>query len=185
MKEDSYLMENNNQAIENWFKGKTWNANINLEADTSVNAIEFFIQYHNNKNIWDKVFAFVKEQDLAALAVGKYIIDEDNAFAMISEYSTKDIDDCIWESHKKYIDLQYIIKGKESMGVTSIDKSTVIDPYSDTNDVIFYTAEDGDYHIASPNIFFLFFPQDAHRPCIKIDGFDTVKKLVVKIKKVN
>jgi len=184
MKEDLDLKQDNNQTAQNWLKGKNWNSNITLEAHPSVNAIEFYTQYHNNKTTWDKVFAFIKEQDLETLALGKYVINGENAFAMISEYSTKDIDNCRWESHKKYIDLQYIVKGKESMGITSVEKTIVTEPYDENNDIIFYTAE-GLYHVASADSFFLFFPQDVHRPCIKIGEADTVKKLVVKIKKVN
>ena len=183
MKEDLNLKQDVNQIAQNWFEDRKWDININLQPHPSVNVVEFYIQYHNNKAIWNKVFSFLKEQDLEILTTGKYIIDEDNAFAMISEYSTKDIDDCRWESHVKYIDLQHIIKGKENMGITSIDKTVVTDPYDENNDIIFYTGE-GAYHIASPYAFFLFFPQDVHRPCIKIGEAETVKKLVVKIKKV-
>jgi beta-galactosidase beta subunit len=33
----------------------------------------------------------------------------------------------------------------------------------------------------APGTFFLFFPTDAHRPGIKVEGNDVVKKLVIKI----
>jgi beta-galactosidase beta subunit len=40
-------------------------------------------------------------------------------FAIIQEYNTKEIKDCVLEGHVKYIDIQYIIQGVELMGVTT------------------------------------------------------------------
>jgi biofilm protein TabA len=88
------------------------------------------------------------------------------------------MEDVKWESHKKYIDLQYIIKGKEIIGVADASKATITKPY--TVDVINYDA-DGKYYTTEPGKFFLFFPNDAHRPTIKVDGYDVVKKIVIKI----
>jgi beta-galactosidase beta subunit len=36
-------------------------------------------------------------------------------FAIIQEYNTKEIKDCVLEGHVKYIDIQYIIQGVELM----------------------------------------------------------------------
>ena len=54
-------------------------------------------------------------------------------------------------------------------------------PYDETKDVANYTAEGTTYQ-AEPGTFYLFFAEDVHRPNIKVEGFDVVKKLVVKIK---
>jgi YhcH/YjgK/YiaL family protein len=40
----------------------------------------------------------------------------------------------------------------------------------------------GKFYTAKPGTFFLFFPQDVHRPNIKVKGYDLVKKLVIKIR---
>jgi biofilm protein TabA len=85
------------------------------------------------------------------------------------------LDKAGWESHKKYIDLQYVIRGKEQIAVSPIDKATVTKPYDETKDVANYTAE-GTFYTAEPGTFFLFFPQDVHRPNIKVAGYDMVKK---------
>ncbi len=83
-----------------------------------------------------------------------------------------------WESHKNYIDLQSVIHGKEEIGIADTAQATIVKPYSP--DVINYSAE-GKYYVADPGIFFLFFPNDAHRPTIKVPGYDVVKKIVIKI----
>jgi biofilm protein TabA len=68
--------------------------------------------------------------------------------------------------------------------VVNIDKATVTKPYDEAKDGAAYTAE-GTSYFAEPGTFYLFFPQDVHRPNIKVNGFDTVKKLVIKIKVAN
>jgi biofilm protein TabA len=65
-----------------------------------------------------------------------------------------------------------------------INKATVTKPYNEKATVQQYTAE-GTSYTAEPGTFFLFFPQDVHRPNIKVAGYDVVKKLVIKIKVVN
>ena len=51
-------------------------------------------------------------------------------------------------------------------------------------DVANYSAT-GTVHTAEPGTFFLFFPNDVHKPNMKVDGYDVVKKLVIKIHVVN
>jgi biofilm protein TabA len=167
-----------------WLKGRSWANGITLKPHASVNAAEFYRQYHAAQSTWDKAFQFIKEHDLATLAPGKYPIDGDKAYASITEAPSKELDKANWESHKNYIDLQYVITGKEQIGVEEVAKATITNAYDATKDVANYTVE-GKYYTAKPGTFFLFFPQDAHRPNIKVDGFDTVKKLVIKIKVVN
>lgn len=164
-----------------WVKKGGWRNGTKLNPHQSTNNIEFARQYHADKAMWDKVFTYLSNTRLDTIAPGKYPIDGENAFASITEGPSKELDKAGWESHRKYIDLQYVIKGKEKIGVVPIHKATVTNPYTDARDAANYTAE-GEYYIASPGTFFLFFPADVHRPNIKVDGFDVVKKLVIKIK---
>jgi len=165
-------------------EGRSWIDGTDLKASPSINAVTFYQQYHATKAVWEKVFAYIKATDLNTLKPGKYLIDGDNAYASITEGPSKKEDQAAWESHKNYIDFQYVISGKEKIGVIDVDKATVTNPYDATKDAANYTA-DGKYYIAEPGTFYLFFPQDAHRPNIKVDGFDVVKKMVIKIKMAN
>lgn len=164
-----------------WLHKKEWKNGSKLNVYPTVNKIEFARQYSKNKALWLKVFAFLRDSDLTMLKPGKYPIDGDNAFASITETPSKEFDKTTWESHRKYIDLQYVIKGKEKIGVAPVLTATVIKPYNEKADAANYTAN-GQFYIAEPGTFYLFFPQDAHRPTIKVDGYDVVKKLVIKIK---
>lgn len=147
----------------------------------SINKTEFARQYQANKPYWDKAFDFLKQNNLDTMAVGSYAIDDDNVYAMITENKTKDLDSSTWESHKNYIDLQMVIRGEEKIGRADIAKLTIALPYDASKDLINYTG-DGKYYEASPNNFFLFFPQDAHRPNITVNGNQPDKKIVIKIR---
>jgi biofilm protein TabA len=163
-----------------WVKSRVWAKDLKLKIDPSANSIEFERQYEANPALWDKVFKFLGDSKLATLAPGKYPIEGTDAYATIAAGPPKNIDDVKWESHRKFIDLQYVIAGKVKLGVAAVSSATVIAPYDETRDAANYTAE-GKYYEATPEAFFLFFPQDAHRPDIKVDGYDTLKKLVIKV----
>lgn len=167
-----------------WFKKQEWLAGVPLTPNKPLNVLEFSRQYHLNQAAWEKVFAFLKSQDLHKLAKGKYPINGDNVFASVTEDPSKDFDKTNWESHQKYIDVQCIIEGTEKMGVYPVSKATVKKPYDDKKDVANYTA-DGKIYTAKEGTFFIFFPSDAHRPNITPGGNKVVKKLVIKIKAVS
>lgn len=169
------------KSAKKWLTKKEWKNGIKQNVHPSVNKVVFAEQYHKNKTVWDKCFAFMRDSDLNKLKPGKYAIDGDKAYATITEAPSKEFDKSAWESHRKYIDLQYVIRGKEKIGVAPVATATVTKPYDEAKDGAAYTVE-GQYFIAEPDAFFLFFPSDAHRPNIKVDGFDVVKKLVIKIK---
>ncbi len=169
------------KTAEKWVKSKEWARGLKIKAHPSVNPVEFAKQYHANKALWDKAIAFLNDKKLDTLKPGKYIIDGTDVYATITEAPSKEFAQSAWESHRNYIDLQYVIRGKEKIGVAPVSSAAVVKPYDETKDIANYNAE-GKYYIATPDEFFLFFPGDAHRPNIKVDGYDTVKKLVIKIR---
>jgi biofilm protein TabA len=164
--------------ITKWIGKKDWGNGLQLTLHSSVNADSFYRAYHVNKKLWDAAFAFLKNQNLDEILPGKYPIVGEEVFASVTEAPSKNKEEVKWESHKNYIDLQYIIKGKEMIGIADTSRATITIPY--TVDVINYDAE-GTYYITEPGKFFLFFPNDAHRPVIKVEGYDVVKKIVIKI----
>ena len=164
--------------IVQWVNKKEWANGLTLNLHPTVNNDSFYVAYHRNTNSWDAAFAFLKNVNLEELKPGKYPIIGDQVFASVTEAPSHNKEDVKWESHKNYVDLQYIIKGKEMIGIADTSKATIIKPYSP--DVINYTSE-GKYYITEPYKFFLFFPNDAHRPTIKVEGYDIVKKIVIKI----
>ncbi len=171
-------------SAEKWFKEKGWAKGLLLEAHHTTDVLEFSFQYAKCRECWDKAIAWLRDTNLAEIAPGKYRIDDDLVFASVAEGKTKNPEDTRWEAHKKYIDIQYVAAGKEKIGVAPLSKAVAIEPFDNAKDIGFYEIPESDctYHTAQPGTFFVFFPQDAHRPGIKTKGADSAKKIVIKIK---
>jgi len=166
--------------VSEWYQNKEWLQGLQLQPHETINKATFARQYQLNKKYWDEAFAFLKNNDLDTMAVGRHAIDGDNVYAIITENPTKDMDSTKWESHHNYIDLHAVIKGEEKIGVADITKLAVTMPYDASKDLVNYSGE-GNFYVAVPGTFFLFFPADAHRPNITTNDNKPDKKIVIKI----
>lgn len=166
-----------------WFEDKVWLNGLQLKPHKTINQQEFKKQYEANSMLWNKAFAYLKEANLAALTPGKHLIEGENVFALVTEGSAKSADTGKWEGHQQYIDIHYVISGKENIGLAPITSASVITPYDGAKDIGFYKAE-GQFHEADTKTFFLVFPEEAHLPGIKVNGYnEPVKKIVIKVRK--
>lgn len=167
-----------------WFKTIPSKNGLQLTPSKSINEEEFFKQYRKNNTWWDEAFTFLKTKDLAQLKPGVYVIDSGNVIATVSQGPTKNKEEVQWEAHRNFDDIQYIIKGKAQMGVApSADiRAVLTHPYTNAKDNMNFTNEGGEYFEADPSTFFIFSPQEMHRPAIKVPGSDNVKKIVIKVR---
>ncbi len=114
----------------------------------------------------------------------KYFIDDENIFALVQEYVTKNSSEVNWESHRKYIDVQFILRGTEKIGYSQRDALTLIEDFGADNDIAFYTGPRNYTDITlSEGMFAVFYPGEAHLPCCISETASKVKKIVFKIKK--
>ena len=138
---------------------------------------------HLYKNLGERInrsFDYIKTTDLKNLPVGKYPIDGENIFALVSEYKTKPESEGKLEAHKKYIDVQYVISGEELMGYVPLGGQKVLEQYKEENDIVFFTG-DKSFTKVSAGMFAIFFPEDVHMPGISTRKISEVKKLVIKV----
>lgn len=170
------------EKLTGWFRSGEWKLGWEVSPDESVNAKELARQVFKNKKRWGKAFLFLKTNDLGKLKPGKYELEGDSLFVNVSEYQTKNEEDVNFEAHRKYADIQYVVSGKERIGVVPLSKAEVIVPYDEAKDAAFLKAEKNNFRMANPEKFFVFFPSDAHRPSVKIENNEEVKKVVVKVK---
>lgn len=145
--------------------------------DKLKNAENYYALGENFK----KAFEYLKNNDLTTLKNGRYEIDSENIFVSIQDYETKQPEDGRWEAHRKYADIQFLIKGKEQLGFTDVETLKSETTYNEKDDIIFLKGS-GQFIKAQSGDFIIFFPQDAHMPCICIEKPEYVKKAVVKIK---
>lgn len=164
-----------------WFSKKEYLNGLAAIPHEAIDKVQFAQQYHLNKTIWDKAFAYLRDTNLNTLANGRHVIDGENVFAIVSEAPSKDYEKTAFESHKNYIDLQFVINGEENMGKAPLNKVKLDKEYNERNDIMFYLG-DGEIYTVPQNTFMLFFPSDAHRPNISPGGNKVVKKIVLKIR---
>ena len=172
------------EKAQKWFNSNLWTSGLQLKPNESINVCEFAKQYQNHTSRWTKAFLYLKETNLDTLKPGKYFLDGDDVYVSVTETPTKNFELTKWEAHRKYADIQYVIRGEEKIGVAPFSKATEVEMYNDIKDIGFYNVPEKEetYYVARPGGFFIFFPSEAHRPGIKIEPCLADKKIVVKVK---
>ncbi len=127
-----------------------------------------------------KAIEFLRRPDLASLPAGRYPIHGDSLFAMVDEYDTRPVDQCKYEVHRRYWDIQCVIKGVEKMGYAHLQAMRVRKPYNSSTDLMFLEGQ-GDLFDVSEGMFAVFGLEDAHMPKVAANGPAKVKKVVVKV----
>lgn len=129
-----------------------------------------------------QAFDYLNHTDLQNIATGKYAIDGDRLFAIVQEYDTIDEANEQMETHKKYIDVQYMISGAERVGLALLKDQAISKSYSEEEDFMLYKDAPDFYCTLSVGMFMIFFPTDPHMPCLKVGNTTgKVKKVVVKV----
>ncbi|MCI5524345.1 MAG: YhcH/YjgK/YiaL family protein [Spirochaetia bacterium] len=140
--------------------------------------------YSKIKELNESAYDFIvnkvlgKEEELSA---GKVQL-EDGAYVSIQEYETKPRIETKYESHKKFIDVQMILKGTEIISVCPVELLEVTEPYNEEKDVAFYAhSPKGTDFVLTAGEFGVYTPKDGHQPCICAGKCSPVKKIVIKI----
>lgn len=119
----------------------------------------------------------------AATPDGRFPLDEERVHVLVQTYDTKPADEKKWESHRRYLDVQYLVSGHEHITVAPTDTLAGATPYNGAKDVVNYTgATDGVSTVCvQSGQFAIFFPDDGHRPGIAAGESVQVRKVVVKV----
>ena len=127
------------------------------------------------------VFAFLCSHNLLSLDDGRYEIGE-NDYANIESYNTVCSKERLFESHKRFADIQCIIEGSETIIVEPVKNLQIAKKYDNEKDVVFYENENkGVGYILKKGEMILLLPEDGHMPCILVNESKRVKKAVFKI----
>jgi len=125
----------------------------------------------------------IKGLDLANIAVGKYVVNDD-FYYLIQEYDSKLLKDCKLEAHREYVDIQYVIEGKEAIDIRDFGNLEVETPYNPEKDVTFYQTPNIMERLElSAGSYAVLLPETAHKPGIAIDDKPVkIKKCVCKVR---
>jgi YhcH/YjgK/YiaL family protein len=128
---------------------------------------------------FEKAMNFLYDHRNGDLELGRYEISDDD-YAMVQSYETKPIEECHFEAHKRYIDVQYSISGSEGISWALTDHLHQAD-YDEKKDFIRLEGK-GDIFPLTAGNFFILFPSDAHQPKIMIGKSEQIRKIVLKIR---
>jgi YhcH/YjgK/YiaL family protein len=123
--------------------------------------------------------AWLAAADPASLTAGRHEIDGDRLFALVNDFDTKLPGQGFLEAHRRYIDIQCVLRGEERIGYAPLEKLTAR-PYDEAKDFMRLDGPADFLHLC-PGSFAVFFPHDAHMPGIALDRPAAVRKVVVKV----
>lgn len=127
-----------------------------------------------------RAVAYAREHDLRALEPGRHDIDGDALFANVCAYDTRALEDCRFEAHRRYIDVQMVLEGEERIDVQFVGKLDA-EPFDEEADNMFLDGEAAASVVMTPGTFVACFPDDGHKPGIAVSGSVPVKKAVFKV----
>ncbi|MBO9608715.1 MAG: YhcH/YjgK/YiaL family protein [Paenibacillaceae bacterium] len=136
-----------------------------------------------------KALAYLRETDWSDKEPCKYAIDGDNVYALVQQFSLLPQSEGKWEAHRKYIDVHYMVEGKERVAYAPVDSLEVYRDYDETADYMLLrgggstNVTTGENTIVvNPGTFLIFRPEDAHMIGIAVDVPKPIKKIVVKVR---
>ena len=119
------------------------------------------------------VNALTEYQDKAV-----YPLSDGNRF-FVSFGTTKAPD--VAEAHRQYLDIQYIVRGKEVMGYAPLEQCQLVGDFNEEKDVGKYTGP-FQYMTIPEGICYVAFPEDVHMPGRHLDVPNDFVKVVVKLR---
>lgn len=126
-----------------------------------------------------EVERFLRENAVEELAEGRYELGH-GVYCTVSESATRE--DGLYEVHRRYADVQLMIRGSERIDWAALADADVHHPYDEERDMqlVDCPAEDSVALVLKRGTFAVFYPQDAHKPLMRIQD-SQVRKLVFKI----
>lgn len=116
-------------------------------------------------------------------APGRHEIDGENVFALVQAYATRPAEGALFEAHRRYIDVQFVHSGRETIlwaPLAAMREPT--QPYDGAKDAALWplVPEATPLHLG-PGHCAILFPEDAHAPCLEWETPAQVFKVVVKV----
>lgn len=144
-----------------------------------LDSLKSFEKYQSLQEGFDKVYQFIRKNNLQQLPAGSYEIDGKRVYCDIVEGELKNIEDAKMEIHDSYIDIHVLLEGSETIGLKDRGKcDTENSKYSEATDIAFVNDEPENYVVLGVNNLAIIFPADAHAPYL---GSGKFKKALFKV----
>jgi YhcH/YjgK/YiaL family protein len=135
--------------------------------------------YHRLHPKFAEVFEFLRTTHTKP--PGEYELDGRSCYVIVTRGNPKKQNESFLETHRRYIDIHFLMEGNERIGWLSIERCSQVDKeYNPEKD--FTTYHDAPQLLLElvPGEFTVFFPEDAHAPGICDTAiFKAVAKIAV------
>ena len=122
--------------------------------------------------------AFDAVNALESYEAKTYPLSDGNRF-FLAVQGTKAPD--VAEAHRKYLDIQYIVKGQEVVGYAPLEACEIVGEFNEEKDIGKYTGN-FEYITIGEGMCYVAFPEDAHMPGRHLEVPNDFVKVVVKLK---
>ncbi len=124
----------------------------------------------------------VKQHITAQTPVGKHDIDGNRLFMLVSEDTTQPIGERKAEFHRRYLDIQIVMRGQEGMTFSTLPAGKPDTDWLEDKDIAFLPAGEQEKTVAlSEGDFVVFYPGEVHKPLCAVGEPAGVRKVVVKL----
>ncbi|MBL8828632.1 MAG: YhcH/YjgK/YiaL family protein [Planctomycetaceae bacterium] len=112
-----------------------------------------------------QAFEFLRRADLATLAEGRHDVDGDRLYVLIATAAGRGHDGAKMEAHRRYVDIQYVIRGTDEIGLKPTQECSDVElAYDDKRDVALWRDRPTNWLSVPPGSFTIFWPDDGHAP---------------------
>jgi biofilm protein TabA len=126
-----------------------------------------------------RAFEFLADATLPQRTAGKYELDGERLLVIVSHDPGRGRQGAKLECHRRYIDIQYVVRGTDEMGWRSLSDCTKVEtPYDPQREVAFYADAPEAWVRVAAGQFVIFWPEDVHAP---LGGQGELMKAVVKV----
>jgi len=129
--------------------------------------------------LFEQAFDFLLNTNFSDMLPGKVTLIEGKLTATLMDVEGKLPEQAKLEAHRKFIDIQLVVSGCETMGWSPLSAcSHEIAAYNPEKDIVFFSDTPSTYIKVHPGECVVFFPTDGHAPCM---GEGLIRKVVVKV----
>jgi len=131
---------------------------------------------------FEAAFEFLDKKTLADVPVGKHAIEGEQIYALVQKLASRAAETAQFESHRKYIDVHYVVSGQETSGSAPARDLKLAVPYDESKDVMLYNVPQQYTKIeVRPGQFVIYRPGQAHLPNCHLQGPHDLHKVVIKV----
>ncbi|MEG0369774.1 MAG: YhcH/YjgK/YiaL family protein, partial [Hungatella sp.] len=110
---------------------------------------------------------------------GRY--EFDGGFFLVQKGITKPMEEGDFEVHRKYVDVQMVMKGSEDLAWAEINDLKETIPYDSQRDAALYSGDTNHRMAITAGMCYIAFPHDGHRPIRHVEKPQKFVKIVMKL----